>query len=304
MNGNEISGFQKTKQSIKIPFNRIIQGDVISVLRKLPSQSIDCVITSPPYWQLRDYGWKGQWGIEKTFSYYLENLWSLMDELKRVLKQTGTVWINLGDTFARGKRTKDGKNHTVSKSKEHHIEPKTKPDYKNLDKCLLLLPHRFAIGCIERGWLIRNDIIWAKPNAMPESVRDRFSKKHEHIFFMTKTPDYYFNLDSIREPHKESSIKRTHRNWLGHREKGSSYENIDIKKMCNPKGKNPGDVSDFWKIKRENRHLSTGFRGTWRAMNFPTLRNSLLKLLGKRLGNCSRQSLGNSHITRLLPSSF
>lgn len=245
---------KKTITQTTLPLNQIVNGDVLSVLKTFPSNSIDCVITSPPYWQLRDYHWKGQWGLEKTFAEYLENLWLLMTEIKRVLKPSGTVWINLGDTYARGNKGKDGINQNLHRSIKEHIVPKTKPDYGNLNKCQLLIPHRFAIGCIERGWIMRNDIIWAKTNAMPESVRDRFSKKHEYIFFMTKSENYFFDLDSVREAHLQSSIKRMKYKWNGHRVKGSAHENMNIKYMCHPKGKNPGDVSDFWKISTKSNH--------------------------------------------------
>jgi len=157
--------------------NKTYHEPCLETLRKMPNDFLDCVITSPPYWQLRDYGYEGQWGLEPTYSEYLENLWSMMDEIYRVLKPTGTVWINVGDTYSKS-------------------------------KCLLLIPHRFAIGCIERGWIVRNDIIWAKRNAMPESITDRFSKKHEYFFFMTKSTEYYFDLDGIRDKVKAESLKR------------------------------------------------------------------------------------------------
>ena len=166
--------------------NKIYNEPCLETLKRMPDNFIDCVITSPPYWQLRDYGYDGQWGLEPTYQEYLENLWSMMDEIWRVLKPTGTVWINLGDTYnnAQNKVTK---------------EP---------NKCLLLIPHRFAIGCIERGWILRNDIIWAKRNGMPESVTDRFTKKHEFIFLMVKNEKYYFDLDSVRDKVKAESLER------------------------------------------------------------------------------------------------
>jgi DNA modification methylase len=157
--------------------NKIHKEPCLETLKRMPNDFIDCVITSPPYWQLRDYGYEGQWGLEPTHQEYLENLWKMMDEIHRVLKPSGTCWINLGDTY--------GKN-----------------------KCLLLLPHQFAIGCINRGWIMRNDIVWAKRNGMPESVNDRFSKKHEYFFFMVKSQDYYFDLDSVRDKVKDASLKR------------------------------------------------------------------------------------------------
>ncbi|MBI4930182.1 MAG: site-specific DNA-methyltransferase [Bacteroidetes bacterium] len=241
-----------SSNGLKKHINKIIHGDALRTIKRFPSESIDCVITSPPYWQMRDYKWKGQWGLEKTYHEYLENLWSLMEEIKRVLKKNGTVWINLGDTYG----TQSGACRGI-KYKQHgkikHVEDGNKLlKGKVPQKSLLLLPHRFAIGCIERGWLLRNDIVWGKPNALPESAKDRFSKKHEYVFFLVKNKKYHFDLDSIREPHQEVSLKRMKRAWNGHREKRSSFENMNIKNMCHPKGRNPGDVSDFWKINTQS----------------------------------------------------
>jgi DNA modification methylase len=222
----------------------------------MPDKSIDSVITSPPYWQLRDYGYDGQWGLEPTFQEYLEHLWQLMDEIYRVLKDEGTCWINLGDSFS----TQSGTNAALAKGKDYQsdltyirnrgesgkiLKPKNLPN-----KCLLLIPHRFAIGCIDKGWILRNDIIWAKQNGMPESVTDRFTKKHEYIFFMVKSEKYYFDLDKIREKHSNISLERIK---YGFKSNHDSIGDIDINEMgdrfCNPKGKNPGDVSDFWDVK-------------------------------------------------------
>lgn len=227
--------------------NKIYNESCLETLAKMPNDFIDCVITSPPYWQLRDYGYDGQWGLEPTFQEYLEHLWQMMDEIYRVLKSTGTVWVNLGDTY---NGTKVGNTSNKGYKENTVIDTFRKGKIKEIkDKCLLLIPHRFAIGCIDRGWIIRNDIIWAKRNGMPESVTDRFSKKHEYFFFMVKSKDYYFDLDSIRDKHKESSLKRIEYGWKSEHD---SIGEIDVDKMgdrfCNPNGKNPGDVSDFWDI--------------------------------------------------------
>ena len=227
--------------------NKIYQEPCLETLKKMPDNFLDCVITSPPYWQLRDYGYPEQWGLEPTYKQYLENLWSMMDLIYQKLKPEGTVWVNLGDTYARGSRSKDGTNHTViSKSKEHHIEPLTKPDYGSLDKCLLLIPHRFAIGCIDRGWIVRNDVIWAKRNGMPESVTDRFSKKHEYFFFMVKSEKYHFDLDAIRDKHLSKTF-----NLVGNNSEYNSHLGVSDKSTLgtgNELGKNPGTVSDFWDV--------------------------------------------------------
>jgi len=229
-----------------LPRNKIINGDSLEVLKELDSESIDCVITSPPYWQLRDYGtgsWEGgdnscnhvrlvnvnkakcgntkkmlgrnpyidvcgrcgakridrQQGLEPTFDEYISKLVTVFDEVKRVLKKEGTCWINLGDSYARGSRNKDGINQTVSNRNDLTVEPISKPEYIG-DKTLCLIPSRFAIAMIDSGWILRNDIIWHKPNCMPESVKDRFTTDYEHLFFFVKNKNYYFkqlfeNLD-------------------------------------------------------------------------------------------------------------
>lgn len=247
--------------------NRIYQESCLDTLRAMPDGVIDCVITSPPYWQLRDYGYDGQWGLEPTYQEYLEHLWSLMDALYSKLKDEGTVWINLGDTYARGSRGKDGTNHTViKKSKEHHIEPLTKPDYGDLNKCLLMIPHRFAIGCIDNGWIVRNDIIWAKTNGMPESVTDRFSKKHEYMFFMVKNEKYYFDLDAIRDSYKQSSIERSKR---GVSENNKWVNGVDGKtphNLSQPRAnittKIPKEQADMFSIPRARQYKTKNIAGS------------------------------------------
>lgn len=231
--------------------NKIFNEPCLETLKRMQDKSIDCVITSPPYWQLRDYGYDGQWGLEPTFQEYLQHLWQLIDEIYRVLKDEGTCWVNLGDTYARGSRAKYAHSNQSLRSKhEHLIEPNTRPNYEGLDKCLLLIPHRFAIGCIDRGWILRNDIIWAKRNGMPESVTDRFTKKHEYIFFMVKSEKYYFDLDAIREKHKQVSLVRDNYGRKAKYAEGFAAvsRTYEAGEMCNPLGKNPGSVSDFWDV--------------------------------------------------------
>ncbi|MEM9685345.1 MAG: site-specific DNA-methyltransferase [Bacteroidota bacterium] len=230
--------------------NHIYLGDALEVIQSFPDKSIDTVITSPPYWQLRDYGWDGQWGLESDFETYLERMWSLMDEFWRVLKDQGTVWINLGDSYnARHGQAENTKIYpsarigNTKKGKQRRSVSKALPD-----KCQLLIPHRFAIGCIERGWILRNDIIWAKRNGMPESVTDRFSKKHEFLFFMVKQPRYYFDLEAILELKKRESILRAQRAVGSYQGKqGHPVNNCSNDKTRKVRtGKNPGDVADFW----------------------------------------------------------
>lgn len=234
--------------------NKIYNESCLETLSKMPDNYLNCIITSPPYWQLRDYGYHGQWGLEPTFNNYLEHLWQMMDDVYRVLKNDGTVWINLGDSYS----TQSGTNLAISKGihkKQDSTYITNRGESGNLikdkslpNKCLLLIPHRFAIGCIERGWIVRNDIIWAKRNGMPESVTDRFSKKHEYIFFMTKSEKYYFDLDSIRDKHIHENDKRNDgkRHEYSSNVKSQNNEWLATNAVSfNPKGKNPGSVSDF-----------------------------------------------------------
>jgi DNA modification methylase len=232
--------------------NKIYNESCLDTLSKMPDSFIDCVITSPPYWQLRDYGYPEQWGLEPTFEEYLNHLWQMMDEIYRVLKPTGTVWINLGDSYnnsgwAGNKKDKYNDQPIVaSGTKAGRGGQKGYPN-----KCLVLLPHRFAIGCIDRGWIVRNDIIWAKRNGMPEPVTDRFTKKHEYIFFMTKQEKYYFDLDNIRDKHKCINDKRNDGKRHEYKDDVKSQNNQWLATNAvsfNPNGKNPGSVSDFWDV--------------------------------------------------------
>ena len=245
-------------------------GDCMEVIRTIGSETVDSVITSPPYWQLRDYGYDGQWGNEPDFNDYLDKMIDLMYELKRVLKPTGSMWINLGDTYAtfRGKNgqcpDRRERNRGIQKNtrSKHHLD---RPNKSKYDKSLLLIPHRFAIRCIdELDLILRNDIIWAKPHAMPESVRDRFGKYHEYMFFFVKERKYYFDLDSIRDPLSESSIIRLSQDLSkqngSSRTYGGMKKNGNIKACAHPLGKNPGDVADFWAInpsKTKLNHFAT-----------------------------------------------
>ena len=163
-------------------------------------ESIDCVVTSPPYWGLRDYGVDEQIGLESTTEKYVENMVNVFREIKRVLKSSGTVWLNLGDSYIgtghKGDYTdtkyKEGRNgQTVA------INNKV-AGYKSKD--LVGIPWMVAFALRADGWYLRSDIIWNKPNPMPESVKDRPTKSHEYIFLLTKSPTYYYDADAIREP--------------------------------------------------------------------------------------------------------
>lgn len=219
--------------------NHIYNEPCLETLKRMPNDYLDCVITSPPYWQLRDYGYDGQWGLEPTFQEYLEHLWEMMDEIYRVLKPTGTCWINLGDTYnnsgwAGDKKNKFGASEIVnSNTKAGRGGQKGFPN-----KCLILIPHRFAIGCIDRGWIMRNDVIWAKRNGMPDSTTDRFTKKHEYFFFMVKSQKYYFDLDSIKDKAKTEIVKKNSNALISNKYGNVENESLHRQGMHKERGNN------------------------------------------------------------------
>lgn len=183
-------------QSINSVLNKFLCGDAYAILKKFPDESIDCVVTSPPYWALRDYGVKGQIGLEASIQNYLDKLLAVFGEIKRVLKPTGTCWVNMGDTYAspmKGGNYSKPQNNLFDSLQEHaHFSPlKTKTNLPA--KSLCLIPSRFALGMLEMGWILRNEIIWHKPNAMPQSAKDRFTVDFEKVFFFVKSQRYFFN---------------------------------------------------------------------------------------------------------------
>ncbi|MBK7380735.1 MAG: site-specific DNA-methyltransferase [Ignavibacteriales bacterium] len=244
--------------------NKIICGDTLETVKTFSDESIDCVITSPPYWQLRDYGWTGQWGLEKTYQEYLDKMIVLMAELKRVLKPTGTMWINLGDSY---NGNKEGSTHQISVKKDLNENQSglSKKCQNNIpNKSLILIPHRFAIRCVdELGLILRNDIIWAKRNGMPESVTDRFSKKHEFFFFFVKNQKYYFDLDGVRCEYSEAGKQRSKYLFGGNKgglDRIQSGAPMGDKSHLIENGKNPGDISDFWDVPTQpssDKHYAT-----------------------------------------------
>src|SRR3990167_1267500 len=167
--------------------NQIICGDVLEKLRELPDEIVDCVITSPPYWGLRDYGVEGQLGLEKTPEEYVAKMIEVFREVRRVLKKEGTLWLNLGDTYS-ASRWSSGVGQPMNKNKDiHRAGKETEERASGLpDKNLVGIPWKTAFALQADGWILRQDIIWAKPNPMPESVTDRCTKSHEYIFLFAK----------------------------------------------------------------------------------------------------------------------
>lgn len=178
--------------------NKIYQGNCKDVLKELDSNSINCVVTSPPYWGLRDYGVDDQLGLEKTPEEYVKKLVEIFQEVKRVLRKDGTVWLNLGDSYTNNSIPGGGdptiKKRNIGNTKyKPTIVPELKP------KNLIGIPWRVAFALQADGWYLRSDIIWHKPNPMPESVTDRPTKSHEYIFLLSKSAKYYYDANAIAE---------------------------------------------------------------------------------------------------------
>jgi DNA modification methylase len=237
-----------------LEINHVYQGDCLEILKTFPDDCIDCIVTSPPYWAVRDYGVEGQIGLEEHPQKYIDRIIEVMKECKRVLKPSGTIFLNLGDSFYTKSGSGQG-NNFLKRYKEldagagrlHRAQTETRGKYKSnwlQSKQKLLIPYRIAIRCQEGlGLILRNDIQWVKQfvdwgkrqcygNSMPSSVQDRLATNSEVIFFFVKNRKYFFNLDAIRVPYKDVSIER-----LKYKHK--------LATQCNPKGKNPGDCIRF-----------------------------------------------------------
>ena len=194
--------------------NRCHQGDALELAKRLPDSSIHCIVTSPPYWNARDYGVPGQIGLEKSPQDYVERLVVVFGELHRALRDDGTLWLNLGDTYAGhyGSRfTRTSINGVMSDSDAEPVQYEHGLAAKNL----LGLPWRIAFALQRAGWILRADIIWHKVYCAPESVKDRPSKKHEYLFMLAKSKRYHYDFDAIAEPLSASTIKRYQTGWHG-----------------------------------------------------------------------------------------
>lgn len=233
------------------PRNRILGGDVLTRLGDLPDGWVDQIITSPPYFRLRDYGAPGQLGLEDTITDYVTDLRACVTAMKRVLRPTGTLWLNLGDTYS------------------------LHPDQGAGRKSLLGAPERLVLALIEDGWLLRNRIIWAKTNTIPSSAADRLSATHEVIYLLARRPRYYFDLDAIRVPHRSHrptgrpsgtpgqphQSKRRAPDWRGpnaNRDADQGLAALRASGMVgHPLGKNPGDVWQIGASQYRGAHFAT-----------------------------------------------
>ena len=200
---------------------RLLQGDCRDVLPTLPSESVHCVVTSPPYYGLRDYGTPGQLGLESTPAEYIATMVSVFREVRRVLRSDGTLWLNIGDSYNNRAVSRPSShqaglgfhNESIDTSWRNHSangRARMSINANGLkEKDLIGIPWMLAFALRDDGWYLRSDIIWSKPNPMPESVTDRPTKAHEYLFLFSKRARYYYDADAIREPVLVESIERT-----------------------------------------------------------------------------------------------
>lgn len=230
-------GIGEPTPPVEIPRRTILLGDALTRLKDLPPSSIDCCITSPPYYALRDYFVPGQIGLEPTVDNWVGDLAAVMAEVGRVLKPAGSLWLNLGDSFSRH------------------------PKFGAPAKSMLAAPERLLLALMKDGWIVRGKVIWSKPNALPNSVADRPNVTYEVVYFLVRAPRYFFDLDAIREPHRSraghrgSSGKDQLPAWAGPLASGSQDGLRRFRppgQPGHPLGKNPGSV---WTIPTK------GFRG-------------------------------------------
>lgn len=187
------------------PSHQILVGDCIDMMRTLPDQSVQCCVTSPPYYGLRDYGVDGQIGLEETPAEFISRLVEVFREVRRVLRNDGTAWVNMGDSYASkpngpiglGGHTNDAP-HVAVRTANARRSSQIPSGFKHKD--LMGMPWRLAFALQDDGWYLRQDIIWHKPNPMPESTRDRCTKAHEYLFLLSKSRRYHYDSDAIREP--------------------------------------------------------------------------------------------------------
>jgi DNA modification methylase len=234
----------------------ILLGDCISRLAELESESVQCCITSPPYWGLRDYGVSGQMGLEETPEHYVGNMRMVFEQVRRVLRPDGTLWLNLGDSYNAGR---DGGRGGKQGAHKKYAQRSGANVVGLKPKDLVGIPWRVAFALQSDGWILRQDIIWHKPNPMPESVRDRCTKSHEYIFLFSKSKRYYYDCDAIREPSKypngpnsPGSIKSPYGQGFSRESEKRARDKIRAEglekgmrthgKWNNPKGKNKRSV--------------------------------------------------------------
>lgn len=238
----------------------ILQGDALAVLRTLPDESVNCCVTSPPYFGLRDYGVDGQMGLEKTPQEFVAAMVGVFAEVRRVLKKDGTCWVNIGDSYAAslGQRKSTDKAGPKQSSDTGSVGAPSRFVEGLAPKNLIGVPWRLAFALQDDGWYLRSNIIWAKPNGMPGSQLDRPTSSHEHLFLLSKSATYWSDFDAIKTPPRESSLLRTAQDLQAqagsHRANGGAKTN--------------GPMKAVGVVDKQRGHSRThdGFNARWDAM--------------------------------------
>lgn len=224
--------------------SKVIVGDSRHILREFDDEYFQCCITSPPYWSLRDYNIPGQIGAEESINEYIADLVAVFGEVRRTLRDDGTLWLNIGDSYTSGGRTwraPDKKNPGRAMS----YRPPTPEGLKPKD--LIGIPWKLAFALQNDGWYLRGDIIWHKPNCQPESVKDRPTRAHEYIFLFSKSEQYYYDYDAIREPASDGRSSRNRRSVWAINTRGYSGAHFavfptELVNICLQGGSKPGSI--------------------------------------------------------------
>jgi DNA modification methylase len=235
----------------------ILQGDCRDVLPTLPPASVQCVVTSPPYYGLRNYGVDGQIGLEDSPDAYVDALVAVFREVRRVLRDDGTVWLNLGDSYGRGTRPLWAGDSRRGASDREAWKEYPQRGVILPEKNLLGIPWRAAFALQADGWILRCDIVWHKPNPMPESVTDRPTRAHEYLFLFSKSERYSYDADAIREPHAEpwrstGKVEQNHFS-VGDGNRGSKA----MPRIYNPEGRNRRSVWTIATQSFDGAHFAT-----------------------------------------------
>jgi DNA modification methylase len=231
----------------------LLLGDALEQLRTLPDGSVDCIVTSPPYFGLRDYGTPGQYGLEETPAAYVATMRALFTEARRVLADDGTCWINVDDSYAYppGSAGKQGNGQRKGRTFTAEGLPGTRAIPP---KNLCLIPERLLIALQDDGWIVRNKGIWRVTNSMPESVRDRLSHCYESVFLLAKNGRYFFDLDAIREPHVREARGPKDVEWVA----STPWNHNRLGEVgTHAKGRNPGDVWSLATRPNPQAHFAT-----------------------------------------------
>jgi len=240
----------------------ILIGNAFDHLKTLSSNSVDCVVTSPPYYGLRDYGMGEQIGLEQTPEEFVIKMKALFRHVRRVLRPNGTLWLNLGDSYWGGKMDATSKQLSNLNTNQRN----TQRSHSTLkQKDLIGIPWRVALALQQDGWYLRSDIIWHKPNPMPESVRDRPTKSHEYIFLLTKTDDYYYDSDAILEPFSE--------------DRGGITKARGATAYCVARGNDQSNSGGFTRSRdgRNKRSVWTVTTGSFKGAHFATFPKKLIE---------------------------